>query len=75
VSVPILVVVRDQRTAFVLVRSILNFLLCMGVLLPIFVPKFTSEKSGKAKRHVPQGKSNKKAPHNGSTPSAGRTHP
>jgi hypothetical protein len=72
-SVPILVVVRDQRTAFVLVRSILNFILCMGVLLPIFVPKFTSVKSGKAKRHVPQGTSNRKPAQNGGAakPSAG----
>jgi 7 transmembrane sweet-taste receptor of 3 GCPR/Receptor family ligand binding region len=72
-SVPILVVVRDLRTAFVLVRSILNFILCMGVLLPIFVPKFTSVKSGKAKRHVPQGTSNRKPAQNGGAakPSAG----
>lgn len=74
-SVPILVVVSNQRTAFVLVRSILNYLLCMGVLLPIFVPKFTSEKSGKAKRQVPQGTSNKRPAHSAGTekPSSTRT--
>jgi 7 transmembrane sweet-taste receptor of 3 GCPR len=75
-SVPILVVVSNQRTAFVLVRSILNYLLCMGVLLPIFVPKFTSEKSGKAKRQVLQGTSNMRPAQNGVTekPAAGRSN-
>jgi hypothetical protein len=53
VSVPILIVVREQRPVFVLVRSILNFILCIGVLLPVFLPKFTNQESNKSKRNIP----------------------
>jgi hypothetical protein len=35
-----------------LIRSLLVGIICLAVLLPIFVPKFTQAKDEKAKRHV-----------------------
>jgi hypothetical protein len=54
ISIPILVVVSGQRSALVLVRSVFNFILCLGVLLPIFLPKFTSQTGINKKRSVPK---------------------
>jgi hypothetical protein len=49
---PILFVVGDDRTSFMLIWSLLVSIICFAVLLPMFVPKFTQAKDEKAKRHV-----------------------
>lgn len=42
IGTPVLLMVRNMRGASVaLVRALLNAILCLGVLLPIFIPKFT----------------------------------
>jgi hypothetical protein len=49
---PILFVVGDDPTSFMLIRSLLVSIICFAVLLPMFVPKFTQVKDDKEKRHV-----------------------
>jgi hypothetical protein len=49
---PILFVVGDDPTSFMLIRSLLVSIICFAVLLPMFVPKFTQAKDEKVKRHV-----------------------
>jgi hypothetical protein len=52
IGAPILFVVGDDPTSFMLIRSLLVSIICFAVLLPLFVPKFTQAKDIKAKRHV-----------------------
>jgi hypothetical protein len=52
IGVPILFVVGDDPTSFMLIRSLLVSIICFAVLVPMFVPKFTQAKDNKAKRHV-----------------------
>jgi competence protein ComGC len=52
IGAPILFVVGDDPTSFMLIRSLLVSIICFAVLLPLFVPKFTQAKDVKAKRHV-----------------------
>jgi gamma-aminobutyric acid type B receptor len=49
---PILFVVGDDPTSFMLIRSLLVSIICLAVLVPMFVPKFNWAKDEKAKRHV-----------------------
>jgi hypothetical protein len=49
---PILFVVGDDPPSFMLIRSLLVSTICLAVLGPIFVPKFTQAKDEKARRHV-----------------------
>jgi hypothetical protein len=49
---PILFVVGDDPTSFMLIRGLLVSIICFAVLLPMFVPKFTQAKDEKEKRHV-----------------------
>jgi gamma-aminobutyric acid type B receptor len=49
---PILFIVGDDPTSFMLIRSLLVSIICFAALLPIFVPKFTQAKDFKSKRHV-----------------------
>ncbi len=52
IGAPILFVVGDDPTSFMLIRSLLVSIICFAVLLPLFVPKFTQAKDVKEKRHV-----------------------
>lgn len=42
IAIPLLLASAEQRVAWITVRGLLNFTICMGVLLPAFVPKFAS---------------------------------
>jgi hypothetical protein len=44
-GLPILVAFSDDATTFVLVRSIIESLSCMGILLPLFLPKLIDKQS------------------------------
>jgi gamma-aminobutyric acid type B receptor len=56
---PILFVVGDDPTSFMLIRSLLVSIICFAVLVPMFVPKFTQSKDEKAKRHVANASSDR----------------
>jgi hypothetical protein len=49
---PILFIVGDDPSSFMLIRSLLVSIICLAVLVPMFVPKFNWAKDEKAKRHV-----------------------
>ncbi len=49
---PILFIVGDDQTSFMLIRSLLVSIICLAVLVPMFVPKFNWAKDEKLKRHV-----------------------
>jgi hypothetical protein len=49
---PILFIVGDDPTSFMLIRSLLVSIICLAVLVPMFVPKFNWAKDKKLKRHV-----------------------
>ena len=52
IGTPILIVVRTQRAAFVVVKVVLCFILCMAVLVPTFVPKFSNHAKASERRVV-----------------------
>jgi gamma-aminobutyric acid type B receptor len=49
---PILFIVGDDPTSFMLIRSLLVSIICFAVLLPIFVPKFTHAEDVESRRQV-----------------------
>jgi hypothetical protein len=49
---PILFVVANDPTSFMLIRSLLVCIICLAVLLPMFVPNFTKTEDEKARRTV-----------------------
>jgi hypothetical protein len=51
---PILCVVGDDPTSFMLIRSLLVGIICFAVLLPMFVPKSTQVEDKDARRRVPK---------------------
>jgi hypothetical protein len=52
ISIPLLVGTDDSRSAWVAVRGLLNFVICMGVLLPAFATKFSSKEGVPDRRRV-----------------------
>jgi succinate dehydrogenase hydrophobic anchor subunit len=52
IGAPILFVVGDDPTSYMLIRSLLVSIICFAVLVPMFVPKFTQAKDNKARRSV-----------------------
>jgi hypothetical protein len=49
---PILFLVGNDPASYMLINSLLVSIICLGVLVPMFVPKFNGTKDEKAKRHV-----------------------
>jgi 7 transmembrane sweet-taste receptor of 3 GCPR/Receptor family ligand binding region len=50
IAIPLLLGTAKQRGAWIAVRGLLNFVICMGVLLPAFLPKFSSQKGTQERR-------------------------
>jgi hypothetical protein len=52
ISIPLLAGSDHSRSAWTAVRGILNFVICMGVLLPAFVTKVSNKEGGTDRRRV-----------------------
>jgi hypothetical protein len=51
-GVPILFVAGNDPASFMLIRSLLVCIICLAVLLPMFLPKFTKTEDERARRSV-----------------------
>jgi hypothetical protein len=51
-GVPILFLAGNDPAAFMLIRSLLVCIICLAVLLPMFLPKFTKTEDERARRSV-----------------------
>jgi hypothetical protein len=51
-GVPILFLAGNDPASFMLIRSLLVGIICLAVLLPMFLPKFTKAEDQKARRSV-----------------------
>lgn len=53
IGVPVLFISRDDPATYSLVMNVLVAVMCLAVLLPVFVPKFTNAEDVKNRRFVP----------------------
>lgn len=52
ICLPLIMASRGQRAGFIATRTLLNFVICLGVLLPTFIPKFIVDTRDKDQRLV-----------------------
>ena len=52
IGMPAIFIARNDPTIFTLVLNVLLCIMCLGVLLPVFVPKFTNAHDVKSRRFV-----------------------
>jgi hypothetical protein len=62
IGAPILFLAGRDPASYMLIHSLLVSIICLGVLMPMFVPKFNKVKDEKAKRHVANATSEGVAP-------------